>query len=393
VIALVHEYAAKGDVIFEGLILSSMHGRLAQELERYGKNALIAFLTTSRERCYQQLSQRQSQGRARGDKSFDRHFDGTQRVKQKMLADGILRVEDLDPDCAVQQIEQWLCRNRAGDEIVPRPSADDAFRSICDFGAQLIATQDLDPVYCAIVGARIEGDQLARLLIGYAFFYHLGIAGWLSDQSESDFWGAALEAARNETPSPLGGRWPRGSERRHFRGQKAITAIETLRRYRPAEMLAKLKAAHDLDAVARIVCQWPMHGPWIAFKLADMMERVAGSSIAFSRDVCLLYIEPRVGLELIGQRTGWSPTQALAKLEDHFQHVLAPPTNDRACGIQEIETVLCKFKGSLAGSYWIGKDIHEVRKALEGWGPTAAKMLAAMPHGPERLARGPSIGV
>jgi hypothetical protein len=76
---------------------------------------------------------------------------------------------------------------------------------------------------------------------------------------------------------------------------------------------------------------------------------------------------------------GWSPTQTLAELERHFQQFLAPPTNDRPCGVQEIETILCKFKASLNFSYWIGRDIHEVRKALTGWGPTATKMLAAMP--------------
>jgi hypothetical protein len=76
---------------------------------------------------------------------------------------------------------------------------------------------------------------------------------------------------------------------------------------------------------------------------------------------------------------GWSPTRALAELERHFHRFPAPPTNDRPCGVQEIETILCKFKASLGGSYWIGRDIHEVRKALTGWGLTAATMLAAMP--------------
>jgi hypothetical protein len=256
----------------------------------------------------------------------------------------------------------------------------DAFLHICDFGGRLIATRDLDPVYCAIVGARIESEQLARLLIGYAFFYHLGLAGWLSDHSEADFWSAALTAARNETLSPLQGRWPRGTERRHFRGAKAVNAIGTLacRYRRPSDMLAKLRRAHDLDAVIATVCEWPMHGPWIAFKIADLMERVARSPVAFPRDVCL-YKEPRAGLELIAQRMGWSPSQALAKLEDHFRQFPAPPTNDRHCGVQEIETVLCKFKGSLVETYWLGKDITEVRHALIGWGQTSEKMLAAMP--------------
>jgi hypothetical protein len=267
---------------------------------------------------------------------------------------------------------------------VLRSSPNDSFLSVCGFGNELIATEDLDPVYCAIARAPIEGDQLARLLIGYAFFYDLGIAAWLSEREH--FWDAALEAVRNETPSPLGGRWPRGTERRHFRGQKAINAIETLaHRYTPTQMVERLKLARELKAVIEIVTNWPQCGPWIAFKLADLMERVVRSPVAFPRDVCLLYREPRAGLQLIAQRMGWSPMRTLAELERHFQRLLAPPNNDRPCSVQEVETILCKFKASLSGSYWIGRDIHEVRKALNGWGPTATKMLAAMP--PVRSSR------
>ena len=107
-IELLHAYHAKGTVIFEGLIISSMYGSIGQELEKHGKSALIAFLTTPYERCCAQLKKRQSEGRARGNQSFDRHFDGTQRVKERMLKDGRLRVEELDPDHAVTQIATWL---------------------------------------------------------------------------------------------------------------------------------------------------------------------------------------------------------------------------------------------------------------------------------------------
>jgi hypothetical protein len=108
VLDLLRAYAAKGDVIFEGLLISSMYGRVGELLEGYGKNAVVAFLTTSRERCYQQLKKRQSEGRARGTQSFDRHYYRTQQVKQRMLRDGRLRVESLDPDHAVAQIAAWL---------------------------------------------------------------------------------------------------------------------------------------------------------------------------------------------------------------------------------------------------------------------------------------------
>jgi hypothetical protein len=107
-IELLRAYSVKGDVIFEGLIISSMYGSIGEFLESYGKDAVIAFLTTSRERCYQQLCKRQAEGRARGNKSFHWHYDGTQRVKERMLKDDRVRVEDLDPDHAVTQLADWL---------------------------------------------------------------------------------------------------------------------------------------------------------------------------------------------------------------------------------------------------------------------------------------------
>jgi hypothetical protein len=109
VIELLREYSTKGHVIFEGLLISSMYGSVGAFLETFGKDALVAFLTTSRERCYQQLCKRQSEsGRARGDATFDRHYNGTLRVKERMVRDGRLRVEDLDPDRAVSLITTWL---------------------------------------------------------------------------------------------------------------------------------------------------------------------------------------------------------------------------------------------------------------------------------------------
>jgi hypothetical protein len=111
VLSLLDKYAQRGHVIFEGLLISSMYGSVGEFLERYGKDAIVAFLTTSEQRCRAQLKKRQSAGRARGDASFEHHYYGTLRVKQRMLADGILRVESLDPDRAVQQIEQWLLTN------------------------------------------------------------------------------------------------------------------------------------------------------------------------------------------------------------------------------------------------------------------------------------------
>jgi hypothetical protein len=104
---------------------------------------------------------------------------------------------------------------------------------IFEFGDALIGAGDLDPVYVALVGAQLPEPQLSRLLLSYLSFYHLGLAAWLSEHEGENYWAAMLTAAQNDEPSPLGGRWPRASERRHFRGAKCVKAVEWLRNKYP----------------------------------------------------------------------------------------------------------------------------------------------------------------
>ena len=80
---------------------------------------------------------------------------------------------------------------------------------IRDFGDALIETQDLDPIYSAITGARLPKPQLYRLLLAYWCFYHLGAASWISEWEGKQFWDWMRSAAENKTATPLDGRWLR----------------------------------------------------------------------------------------------------------------------------------------------------------------------------------------
>ena len=91
------------------------------------------------------------------------------------------------------------------------------------FGRRLIETRDLDPAYVGLVGAKLPRPswRVGCSLIGA--FYHVGAASWISEQ-EADYWACMTTAAANlpeHSPRGLGlpaERWPRASERRHFRG-------------------------------------------------------------------------------------------------------------------------------------------------------------------------------
>lgn len=263
------------------------------------------------------------------------------------------------------------------------------------FGADLIMTNDLDPVYNALVGARLPGAQLKRLLLAYWCFYHLGAAAWLSEQEGASYWKWMEAAARNAGEAlPTGfqaTRWPRGAERRHFRGVKCIAAVEqlaALSNQRPEELVDGLVepdvSSRDritFGAVSAQAQRWPLFGPWIAFKIADMLERVLRLPVEFPEDITLFYKEPRAALGMLDVPAEAANQQLLARLSCFP----APPWGDRNSGIQEVETVACKAKSFWGGHYWVGKDIHEVCSALGGWGETAGRLLASMPR---EVARG-----
>jgi len=265
---------------------------------------------------------------------------------------------------------------------------DDTPLGVEAFGRRLIETRDLDPAYVGLVGAKLPRAQLARWLLSYWCFYDVGAASWMAEQKDVHFWTCMAKAAANlpeRSPRLLGlpaDRWPRGGERRHFRGAKSVAAVEWLsKKYpRPQDAVERLATAKTAEQVMAIVQGWPMMGKWAAFKAADMVERVLGAPIRFPEDVCLLYDEPLAGLKMAARRAGIESLQSYHdRLLDYFQRFPAPPTGDRPCGPPELETVCCKTKSYWGGHYNLGRDIREQRAALVGWGDTAQRILGAYP--------------
>lgn len=262
-----------------------------------------------------------------------------------------------------------------------------------EFGTRLVQTGDLDPVYIGVWNAQLPEAQAHRWMLAYWMFYHMGVASYLSEYREAMFWNMALRAAENTVSPPIGGRWPRGSERRHFRGQKAVDAVRHLSYQNPEHHVRGLYfSGCTAKEVMDQVQAWPMFGPWIAFKAADMIDRCLGVPVQFPKDVGLMYSEPRKALDIMlsettvyrtdVQEVGTYPTREslYSDLLAHFRGHPAPPVGDRPCGPAEVESVLCKWKSYRNGHYWVGRDIHETRLALVGWGETASKILTHMPQ-------------
>jgi hypothetical protein len=136
----------------------------------------------------------------------------------------------------------------------------DQMLDVRTFGDALIATQDLGPTYCAIYRAKLSIQQL----LVYVYFYHLGLAAALSEKEGGEYWDWMRIAAVNEQPPNRfglpGGRWPRASERRHFRGEKCVKAVEQLRRrfVEPEAAIRGLASATRDTTLINRVMDWPM---------------------------------------------------------------------------------------------------------------------------------------
>jgi hypothetical protein len=66
-------------------------------------------------------------------------------------------------------------------------------------------------------------------------------------------------------------------------------------------------------------------------------------------------------------------------LERKFSSFTAPPRYDRPVGVQECETILCKWHSHLNGHYPVGKDSREILEHLRGWGNLAESLQKYVP--------------
>ena len=269
-----------------------------------------------------------------------------------------------------------------------------------EFGRHLIESGDLDPVYIALPKAMDNTAQMYRWLIAYWCFYHCGVASHMSEHEGNAFWTEMLRAAHNSLEAPVGGRWPRGHERRHARGDQGVKMVTHLRQLYgrlPEKMVEDMvdlcQGGVEFSVISRHVRQHTLFGPWIAFKVGDMLERVLECPVSFVNADVFMFKDPvKATLMMWRDKYGLPETarpkdelhvirEAVDYLKHEFRELSAPPNRDRPVDLQEVETVLCKWKSSMNGHYGPYNDINEITAGLEGWGETAMAFRAAMPPG------------
>lgn len=251
---------------------------------------------------------------------------------------------------------------------------------IIEFGEQLLRTEDLDPIYCMLWASHLREDkeQLRRWLLAYWCFYHAGTSSWIVDQK--DYWKAMAVAAGSKDYS-------RSPERRHFRGRAAQDSVRYLHE-RGVDGLFSDLDVYDVGAVMEAAGEWTGFGPWISFKIADMLERLGIAPIEFDGGEMFLFDSPREAADLLYQNYFFRAPKTAQEankwavdtlLSSELSEFLAPPRFERPINVQEVETILCKWKSHWNGRYHVGEDIESMRAALTKYretSSTARRLLA-----------------
>jgi hypothetical protein len=109
---LIEKYAAAGDVIFEGALISGCWGTVGRLLERWGREAIVAFLNTPPEECVRRVTARRAQrgdARALNPANLIQKHAAIARLKLKLDAAGIVRTATVTD--AADLLRQCFCFN------------------------------------------------------------------------------------------------------------------------------------------------------------------------------------------------------------------------------------------------------------------------------------------
>lgn len=268
-----------------------------------------------------------------------------------------------------------------------------------EFAEHLLTSGDLDPVYIALNASGFDSGQKLRWLVAYIAFYHCGAASWLSERKGASFWEAMAVAAQNTDLAPTGGRWPRGHERRHFRGHTADVAIaEWAAMHSEPETMMPAIAPERGMLVARVMTNAQRYysvGSWLAFKIADLADACMDRQVNQSDVAPFLYktpldslvamFEQRAGCAVDGDKRAAAVLQAAWLANELRKHTI-PHKPCEPLDWFVIETIACKYASHLSGHYPLHNDIVDIASGLMDWAPVsqaAAQFMAAMPKMPE----------
>lgn len=239
------------------------------------------------------------------------------------------------------------------------------------FGAELIRSEDIDPLYPVLkwLERDMDAEQALWFTFLYMTYYNLPSAQ-LAFQRE---YNALFEFADAHF-----GQFPCATERRNLRGGKAQAHINRylFQVHAAGSQTAFLQQGWGDDPTANYEAFWDtaqtvwQNGRWAAFKWAEILKKVHGWNLA-APDMRMEFCSgPKAGLILLydldpaamprGESEVWTLNYYGANLRQRCAQagLIVPDW-------ETLETVLCNFHSLRDGNYYIGHDIDELQERIE----------------------------
>lgn len=231
------------------------------------------------------------------------------------------------------------------------------------FAQYTVTCGDLDPMYDLIyrAGERYGEQWKYQFALQFFMYYDAGQAAALANaKTELDFWHMNNYGYEH---------FKRGTERRHFRGEKGRQAMLRFQHMGGPEQIWKKMYRPTYPELVRNIeenFQGCQVGPYFTWKAMDFFDRCFGWPVELDRLSAVKYMpsEPiKCALTLWPDRP---VADTLDWVVEQISDYYAPGKIGKYCSYAEAETVLCMIKGFfLTKTHTVGDDIDEKHAQLK----------------------------
>jgi hypothetical protein len=228
------------------------------------------------------------------------------------------------------------------------------------YAKSMIACKDADPVYPFLKEViKKEGFELTSSIYNYSYFYSIESMVRLQ-RNECNFFQCKFGTERGRTPQV----------RRFENYMKSWLA------YEKSVILPRSYTVGSGREFAELLKESvPYYGHWVSYKITELFEKVGGFTNLAPADMNIEGSDlngtsgPVGGLRVLyGEDTVYG--QSIVPEWEALGKTLAARWS---VDIAEVESLLCKFRKLVAGKYYVGHDVAELKHLEHLWTPSEFK--------------------
>lgn len=242
------------------------------------------------------------------------------------------------------------------------------FPALYKFAKNLIASEDIDPLYPVLKHLQKDLDPEQKLW--HSFLY---VAWYNLPSATAAFTEYSLP--NKQLLKHIDPKWPTGIERRNNRGGKVVGHIDSYLKIIEVtksqkkwywEGLSRDKEPEDNWRILNERIQ-TLHGNgrWAAYKFCEVLRKVNNLPIQAPDMGHQFSSGPREGLAMLFGEIPGQTSEVIDQLNAQGDVLIEKLQKlGLDVGQEEVETVLCNFKSLMKGKYYTGHDIDELQEQI-----------------------------